>query len=259
MRVFGILEPFFKALSDGKVIRLTVAWVLRAVGVLGALGGVFWFLTFVGLAFKSSDIGLGSRSAGAMAGFLLFSLFGLAFGYLWLAICMFRARSVLALGDSHFTVLSILSILFRLNGELVFVTYALVGLGGCLLVWFTNINPFSQFGAFGSQVPFGLAETAGFLGGIELASILLLVAFFGIVVSYALAELSIVLVEIALNTRGIPAIVGPAQLSVVSRAAPAAYAPPVPVPAAPQPSACRQCGQPLEAGARFCADCGAAG
>jgi hypothetical protein len=48
-------------------------------------------------------------------------------GYLWAGICLFRARSVLELGDSQFTALSIVSILFRLNGELFFVSYALVG------------------------------------------------------------------------------------------------------------------------------------
>jgi hypothetical protein len=263
MQMFGILEPFFRALSDGKIIRLTVAWVLRIMAVVGALGGLFWFITFVGLGFKASDAGLGARSTGFLAGCLIFSLFGLAFGYLWIGICMFRARTVMALGDSHFTVLSILSILFRLNGELTFVTYSLIGVGGCLFVWLSDVSPLSELGPLGSQLPFAMGATSGFVGGIELAVFMILLAFAGIVIFYALAELSIVLVEIALNTRGIPAIAGAAlpapQVFVPVTPAPAPVQPfAAPAPVVAQRSSCRQCGQVLDAGSAFCAECGAA-
>ncbi len=40
MKLFSILEPFFHALSDGKIIRLTIAWVLRILAVLIALVGL---------------------------------------------------------------------------------------------------------------------------------------------------------------------------------------------------------------------------
>lgn len=263
--MFKVLEPFFHALSDGKIIRLIVAWVLRILAGLGALGGVLWFITFIGLGFKLYDAQFGAKSATFLAGCLLFSVIGLVMGYLWLGICLFRARSVLALGDSHFTVLSILSILFRLNGELIFVSYTLIGIGGCLFVWLSDTNPLSQLGPLGSQIPFGFAEASGFLGGIELAVFMLLLAFAGIVVFYALAELSIVLVEIALNTRGIPMLAG-AGGPAVQLPAFAAPLPVVPVPVsavapppvAAKPFACRQCGQILDPGAAFCAECGTA-
>lgn len=263
MRLFGIVEPFFHALSDGKLIRLTVAWVLRIVAGLGALGGLLWFVIFIGLGFKASDTGFGSQSAGFLIGCLVFSIFGLALGYLWLGICMFRARSVLELGDSHFTVLSILSILFRLYGELGFVTYSLLGVGGCLFVWFSNVSPLSELGAFASQLPFAQNEATGFVGGIELAVLMLLIAFAVIVVCYALAELSVVFVEIALNTRGIPALTMPipSLTPVIGVAAPApvqqtpaAIATPVAV----RNTTCKQCGANLDEGAGFCAECGTA-
>jgi hypothetical protein len=167
------------------------------------------------------------------------------------------------LGDSHFTVLSILSLLFRLNGELMFATYALIGVGGCLYVWFTDASPFSQLGMLGEELPFAGRASTGFLGGIELAVLFLLIAFFSIVLFYALAELSVVLVEIALNTRGL-------RKAAVEEAAPAAVFTPAPKPVPPpsparfeQPSVsistprlCKQCGQPLDAGSTFCAECG---
>jgi hypothetical protein len=261
--MFKILEPFFRALSDGKIIRLTVAWVLRVLAVLGALGGVIWFVGFIALGIKSTGDELGTRSAGVLLGFLLFALFGLCFGYLFAGICIFRARTVLELGDSHFTVLSIVSILFRLNGELVFVTYSLIGVGGCLFVWLTNFSPLSEFGLLGERLPFGEGGASGFVGGIELAIFFLLIAFFGIVLSYALAELSIVLVEIALNTRGLRTA-GTAPAAAVAPASVMPIVPPVPVPApapvqqpaVPVEKRCKKCGQPVDATATFCGECG---
>lgn len=247
--MFRFVNPFFAALSDGRILRLAAAWVVRAVGVLGSLGGIFWFLAFLDIGFKDWDAAAGIHAAGILAGCALFALFGLAFGYLWLAACFFRARTILDLADSHFTVLSILSILFRLNGELAFVTYLLVGIGGCLFVWLADLNPFSELGPLQEQVPFGLSNAGGFLGGIELGVVMLLIAFVAIVVSYALAELTIVLVKIALNTRGIPALAESVQARASSETAHAApFANPV----------CRDCGQPLDAGAAFCGECGKA-
>jgi hypothetical protein len=44
---------------------------------------------------------------------VLFALFALAWGYVTAGILAFRARSITELEDSHFTVLSILSLQFR--------------------------------------------------------------------------------------------------------------------------------------------------
>jgi hypothetical protein len=256
MKIFAFLNPFFHALSDGKLIRLTVAWVLRILAVLMALTGLVGFIAIIVMGFKASDVGIGSRSVGIMIGSVLFAIFALAWGYLAAGILTFRARSVEELGDSHFTVLSILSLLFRLNGELMFATYSLLGVGGCLFVWITDASPFSQLGAVGGVIPLAGSGGTGFLGGIELAILFLMIAFFGIVVFYALAELTVVLVEIALNTRGLH---NTAAVSVPA-SQPAPQPSPLPI---SQPSAtvctprhCKKCGQPLDAGSTFCAECG---
>jgi hypothetical protein len=90
--------------------------------VLMALIGLFGFVAIVRLGFKASDGDLGTRSNVVLTGCVLFTLFALAWGYLSAGTLVFRARSVTELGDSHFTVLSIFSLLFRLNGKLMFVT-----------------------------------------------------------------------------------------------------------------------------------------
>jgi len=219
MQMFKILDPFFHALSDGKLIRLTVAWVLRILAIITALIGLLGFIAIVGFAFKASEGGMGTRTAGILIGGVLLALFALAWGYLSAGILVFRANSVEQLGDSHFTVLSILSLLFRLNGELMFVLYSLLGIGGCLFVWFTDFSPFSELGMLGEEIPFASHAGTGFLGGIEFAIVFVLIAFAGIVFSYALAELSVVLVEIALNTRGLRTTSTPTAGILVFRAA----------------------------------------
>jgi apolipoprotein N-acyltransferase len=116
----------------------------------------------------------------------------------------------------------------------------------------------------GEELPFAGRASTGFLGGIELAVLFLLIAFISIVFCYALAELSVVLVEIALNTRGLR------QTVVAAGPAPAPALAPAPQPPPPQsrvaavqpavfgaaPRNCKKCGQPLDAGATFCDECG---
>jgi hypothetical protein len=279
MKIFSVLDPFFHALSDGKLIRLTVAWVLRVLAALVALASLMWFFRFFswGIRAESYSGGADSRATGILFGCILFALIGLVWGYIAAGLLIFRARSVAELEESHFTVLSILSTLLRLNGELAFVTYSLVGIGGCIFVWLANFSPFGLFGVLGESVPLlgrlGSGFEGGnnvFLSGIELALLLILIAFFSIVISYALAELTVVLVEIALNTRGLskaPVAAVPVPVPVITpRAAPS------PSQAGVEPSStmttlnlsssatetrrCRKCGQPLDAGATFCGECG---
>jgi hypothetical protein len=213
MKIFGILDPFFHALSDGKIIRLTVAWVLRILAVIMALIGLFGFIAIIALSFRANNSAadvagdLATNTAGAISatiiiGSILLALFVLAWGYLTAGILAFRARSVKELGDSHFTVLPVLSLLLRLNGELAFVTYSLLGVGGCLFIWITNASPFPQLGVLGDTLPFAGHGGAGFLGGLEMAFFFLLIAFSLIIFFYALAEYIAVQVEIAMNTRG---------------------------------------------------------
>lgn len=89
MKIFAILEPFFNALSDGKLIRLTVAWVLRILAVIMALIGLFASIALIGLGFKANEFGLGTHSSSLMVGCVFLALFALAWGYLTAGILPF--------------------------------------------------------------------------------------------------------------------------------------------------------------------------
>ncbi len=209
MNLFGILDPFFHALSDGKIIRQTISWVMRIQAIIIALVGLYscYSIIRLGIKARSSIIDIEGNivthtAIAFLIGCVLLALFVLAWGYLTAGVLVNRARSVMEMEDSHFTALSILSMIFRVTGELAFVTYSLFGVGGCLFIWITSNNPFAQMGFLGEILPFAERGGPGFLGGVGLCIIFLLVAFTYIVIFYALAEYIAVQVEIALNTRG---------------------------------------------------------
>lgn len=196
MNPFSILEPFFNALSNGRLLRSVVAWVLRILSALIALATLLGFFKIIQLIAHDQ----GSRDAKSLLAGLLVLIVCLVWGYVVAGVFAYRARSVAKLEDSHFSILSILSLLFRLNGEVALVSYTLLGMGGCLFVWITGATPSNLLGLLPIAIPFAGREGEGFLSGIGFCIVMLLVAFAAIVLFYALAELTVVLVEIAQNT-----------------------------------------------------------
>jgi hypothetical protein len=130
-------------------------------------------------------------------------------------------------------------------------------------MWLTDFSPFSELSMLGERLPFGETMGSGFLGGIEFAVFMFLIAFASIVFLYALAELTVVSVEIALNTRGLrpaPAGSGLAPAPAPGNSQTAPLAPPLPIPAQQPltsiPRRCTRCGNSLDAGSTFCGECG---
>jgi hypothetical protein len=208
MKIFEILDPFFHALNDKKIIRQTVEWVLRVLAVIMALLGLYGCVSIIrlGINARTSIIDVEGNleshtSIGILIGCILLALFVLTWGYLTAGVFAVRARSVKELEDSHFTVLSVISLLLRINGELAFITYTLLGVGGCLFVWITG-NTSPRMGMLG-ELPFAGGGSTGFVGGLETAIFFQLVAFSLLVFFYALAEFIAVQVAIESNTRGL--------------------------------------------------------
>jgi hypothetical protein len=201
--VLGITRAILNALSQGKVIRRSIAVVLQIGAVLVLVAALVMLVLMLKQSFQAGT------SAGATIGGIIMALL------LATALCavsqiyLFRANSVRELDDSPFTVIPIVSILFRAAGE----TYAVVGLalgiGGCLFTWLTGANPGTVLTAIGSNLgPFAppLAEGTGngpFLDGLVFVAGFAVMAFVALVSFYALAEMVVVIVDIAINVRKI--------------------------------------------------------
>ncbi len=255
--------PVLDALSDGRIIRTLVALVLRILGVLTALAGIVGVVLLLKTAFG------GQATTETTLGAVLLCLLLLAGTAANTQICFYRSRSVSQLGDSQFTVIPIVSLLFRWAGETYAVWLVTFGIGGCVFTWTSNqspLYPLSSIGVLASLVPtFQPAVSSVFLNGLAWLFYMVLAAFLLLVLAYFLAEGTLVWVDIARNIRKLSgteaplaaaaAVSGPAAVRSVSVPKPA----PPPAPAPPQGAVllCPRCGAPLESGTTFCGNCGA--
>lgn len=249
MKVFRILDPFFHALGDGKIIRSVVSVTLCIFAAGAILGGVLGGIMIGRGAFTAHD-------PGTVPGSLLFAALWLISGILQCGILLYRVRTITALGDSPFTVTSIVSVFCRLIGEELFVFFLLLGIGGFLYEALAHSDPFSRLGAIGSFVPH--PATGGGLAGASVLLVLMAsVAFLAMIASYAIAELTVVLVDIAHNMHLVRlALAGPSPHPAM--AGDGAYPATTPPALMSTSCHCRICGNALDPGTVFCGICGTA-
>lgn len=184
--------PVLDALNDGKIIRNVLAVALRIMGVLVLLAGVYLLIEILKAAFRLPTEGT--------IGGLLFAAVLIGAVLAVAQIYWYRARSVAALGDSLFTVIPIVSILFRLAGEVYATILASVGVGGCLFIWFAAYSPMVLLPGLGELLP-STSSGSGFLGGLTFLVYLCVVSIMALVFFYFLAEAIVVLVDIAIHIR----------------------------------------------------------
>jgi hypothetical protein len=196
--VMGITRSILGALAQGTVIRNAVALVMRIGAVLVLLGGLVVVIAVLKTSFQIS-------TATATIGGLLVAVLMAAAFFAVSQIYLFRAQSVHDLEDSPFTIIPILSILFRASGEAYAIGALAFGVGGCLFTWLSGMSPtmlLSGLGGFMPPIP-GLNELGGqsFVSGLVFLVTMIVAAFGALVGFYALAELVVVLVDIAINVR----------------------------------------------------------
>jgi len=246
MQLSETLEPCFSKLNNGKLIRSVVATVLRIGAVLGAVVGVVYSIMIVGGAFRTNEFG-------AVVAHLLMAACYLTLVACGTAIALYRAGTVDALQDSRHTVIPIVSILFRAAGEASLTSFSLLGVGGCLFIWLSNMDPMNELGPLGSILP-QLGSAAGSLGGIAFLGGMVTLAFCLMLWFYFIAEAILVGVEIAANTAGLIQIpLGGAAAAIAASAEVSHRQASAPIPATAN---CRRCGERLDPGAGFCGGCG---
>ncbi|HUM03985.1 MAG TPA: hypothetical protein VLT90_00905 [Terriglobales bacterium] len=195
--IMGITRMVLGALAQGKFIRNTVAIVMQVAAVVILLAGLLAVIQMLKLAFQIS-------AATATIGGLLVAVLIAAAVFAVAQIYLYRAQTVRELEESPFTIIPILSILFRTTGESYAVLAVAFGLGGCLFTWLSGMSPRMLLAGMGDFLPPMLAAGGSgqsFVDGLMFLVIMVLAAFGSLVLFYALAELVIVLVDIALNVR----------------------------------------------------------
>jgi hypothetical protein len=192
--VLGITRTVLRALSEGRIIRSSIAIVLQVAAVLVLLGSLLALIQILKLSFQFP-------SAPATVGGLVVAICLAVAVFAISQIYLFRAQSIRELEDSPFTVVPILSILFRTTGETYAVLALAVGVGGCAFTWLSGMSPRSLLSGLGDFLPNMPAGGEGFLDGVIFLAAMAAVAFLALVGFYALAELVVVTVDIAINMR----------------------------------------------------------
>jgi hypothetical protein len=192
MSPFHRFRLVLEALDDGRVIRTSVARVLRGLAVLFLLGGVYLLVEILKTSFRLS-------TEGTIGGLVLATVFAAAvLGVV--QIVFYRAREINEPERAPFVVIPICSILFRALGEIYATLGIAIAVGGCFYIWFSKLNPFALLGPMHRLFP-SISPEATFLGGVLFLLNLGLLSFFGLLGFYFLAESVVVMVEIAKNTR----------------------------------------------------------
>ena len=196
--VMGITRAVLGALAEGSVIRKAIAVIMRLAAVLILLGGLLALIQILKVSFQL-------QSAAATIGGLFVAVLVAAAAFAIAQIYLYRAQSVHELEDSPFTIIPILSIMFRTTGEAYAVGALALGVGGCVFTWLSGMNPAMLLSGMGGMMPTipGLNEMGGqsFISGLVFLVTMIIAAFGALIAFYALAELVIVLVDIALNVR----------------------------------------------------------
>jgi hypothetical protein len=196
MERFLFFGRVLKVLDQGKVIRFSITLALRILAIVTILGGLYLLIDMLKLSFRLPTEGT--------IGGLIFALIFIAAIACVAQVYLYRANSVKELGDSPFTVIPIVSILFRTAGEIYATWFSALGVGGCIFVWFSGFSPMQLLGPLGETLP-SAPTGSTFLTGISFLVLCALMAFLGLVAFYFLAEATLVVVDIARNIRTLAA------------------------------------------------------
>lgn len=181
-------------ISQGGLFRRIVATFLNVGAVISGIG---WLVLAVLLTKGYFDFG----GIAILGGLLAFPL-ALFAGYMVVHSLIVRARSIRELPQAEYTVIPIMSILLKLNGELGLIAGLAFGLQGMLLTWFLGQSPLSSFNPYGGYgYGYSSSPAEGFILGIVFLLGMVIYGFLALLVNYLFSELVVILADIAKDVR----------------------------------------------------------
>ena len=207
------IYPVLNSLNNGGIIRKSIAVLLRILGLLSALVGIVAALAALKYSFQGDHIE-------TTLGGLVFTIVVLLAFWCIVQIYFYRAGRIAELRDSEFTIIPVVSILFRLLGEITATGLVAIGVGGCALCWFAGMSPGNLLSDIGPMFSFFSPAGGGFLGGIVFVIQFIVLAFCCLMGFYFLAELTNVATDIARNTRSMASALVPEEGPRVRRETP---------------------------------------
>jgi hypothetical protein len=169
------------AMRSGKVIRTTLSYALRiGACVLGLLYLWYW-IKFWRL--------MGSLSAVAGIGFLIWQLFALYTAFLVLKVLYLRAAELIGYPLSDYVVVPIVAVLLKTVGEMAFIGFAVMSIPTMLFVW--------TAGSRALVLPGYYFASSTFMSGIRVFILFWISGFAILLFTQLIAEWSLALFSIA--------------------------------------------------------------
>ncbi len=244
MNFLTFLFPYIETVTSGSFLRKFFGILYKVFGWFFFGGSIVAMLMGLFAAFKTEQMMI-------VLGSLFTAPILAAGGYLLLQISLYRSKTLTELTKEDYTAIPIVSIFLRYVGELYF---AVVLVQGLIMLIGSLFVANSFFGGFSSMlhwIDLPFVNELRYNGGAFVAVLLMYVAALigGVLVllfSYLLAELVVVLAEIASNTRklntGVSVPLEEQGTSITEEA--------------PRPGKCSACGQQNTEEDTFCINCG---
>lgn len=185
------IKPALELLSQGRVLKRIYSVILKVLAVLSGIGGLVAWIYGWKTIFASDDVGV-------ILGGIIVEVLLVVLVYALIHILVIRAGNIHDLPEAGYEIIPMISLSLKLAGELFACVIAFLGIGGGIFYWLAGgslanffQNPYlfriPEIGRLGSVFANGLATIV--LGILE--------AFGILVLFYFLAEITIIMVDMA--------------------------------------------------------------
>lgn len=192
MDKYFFMKPVLHFISEGKFFRKTVAIALRVLAIAITFAGLVGWIVNWKFVFSLPVAGI--------IGGIIFQLLMVIAVYMVVHVMYIRSINIERLPEAEYTVIPIVSLCFKLVGEMYASFLAVTAVAGGLYIWLTGRDAGKDL--LGVAATFAPAfRDLTFLGGVRYILSGATMAFITLLFSYFLSEAVIVMVDIARNTR----------------------------------------------------------
>lgn len=189
------IKPALELLSQGKVLKKIYSVILKILAVLTGIGGLVAWIYGWKTIFASDDVGV-------ILGGIIVELLLVVLIYALVHVLVIRAGNIHDLPEAGYEIIPLMSLSLKLAGELYACIIAFLGIGGGIFYWLAG-GSLANF--FQNPYLFRIPEIGGlgsvFASGLVTIILGVLEAFGILVLFYFLAELTIILVDMAASLK----------------------------------------------------------
>jgi len=193
---YFFMKKALEIIAKGTFFKKAYGIILRAIAVLIGIAGIAGWA----ICWRNIFMITGNNPVGVIFGGVIVQLITVVFLYMVVHGLWLRAKDIEGLPETGYFIIPIMSLTLKTIGEFYSCVLLYAGLAGGLFQWFAGFDVSHMLEFSITTLPtLGLS---GFLGGLITIIAGIVLAFSSLVFFYFLAELTIVLVDIATSLKG---------------------------------------------------------